>query len=990
MKNNFLIGLGGSGGKIIANLYGRLLNEMGPGFGNDVVGVAIDTDQDELNRLSQLGVRKICLSGNGTVGDYYNRLGDDVGEWCPNTTNEGVFFGSDLFNGASQCRFKSRLCLASFLKDDNNDLSKILEEALLAGNSDGSTSAPPKVLIASSIAGGTGSGIFIQVALYIKQFFLKRGIKPVIHGLFACPDLYADVVPQNDLPNIYANAYAVVRELNAINLIAGDETTAAYGGMVDINMEISTSCEGKLFEKSIEGRYGEKPYDIMYFIDKYNYLSRVRGGLNDYYKAMADIAFAHFYTEISGVVMTDESNEMDGHSIAPNAIYASSGAAEIKYPYADILKYIASRSIQDSFNDVWTEIDEKWRDKVEAKDASARERGLPAYVPEAGERARDFIENFGKLANPESLEATAFSFLYPMVMSGKISKVDAYMDAVRAEAEKRIAGDKRFDDAKTRYGVDNIESAQSSVLGKIDDYFSSGDSEEGSTEAVFDIIAEIDSSLASYCKEGIKYALDEARNFANDVFSDNKALWKYSDNSDIGVVNGLLYDAAKKEWVHPVAARYLLYSLTMKIREEMDSIMGTVGDTPKDDSADFCDYMERAISDKITGVLNVEEGASLTNVDVLTTTIKKLFYPKAKTKAAVSDYFTELSGMLDTANSIFVDALVYFTYSIVANKLNALAAEYENFFENIGDFMRRAATTSTMLEVVHDESNEAQFVCASANIKRRMYDEVGRSLASQTGPTASNISHALFSVMRQNVAARNARYEEDAVELGIEAFFERVMEIVAESTETLPEVSGKINKNIFDAMLYEYALTYPEFAGDEAAYLKDDLAKNRLNEFFKAKLTVLSNMSAPMLRYDAKDSYSGMFDVKTDKGILEKPAVNDSYKYLSQSTAVEQAIRNFCGMGAQNFYGGFQNYLPKDTDGQTINIRYVGSNKLDKYTILCYTTVQCLQPYQIAAFDELKDGDYYKNYADRLVTMELYKKYSLFGECIFENSFKTE
>ena len=116
-RKYLLMGLGGSGGKVITKLYERLIRERGEGFKSNVTCVAIDTDQDELNDLAQLGVKKIPISGSGNVGQIFNRLGQDVADWCPNTANEGGFFSSDVFNGASQCRLKSRLCFSNFLKD---------------------------------------------------------------------------------------------------------------------------------------------------------------------------------------------------------------------------------------------------------------------------------------------------------------------------------------------------------------------------------------------------------------------------------------------------------------------------------------------------------------------------------------------------------------------------------------------------------------------------------------------------------------------------------------------------------------------------------------------------------------------------------------------------------------------------------------------------------------------------------------------------------
>ncbi len=982
MKHNYLIGLGGSGGKIIAELYGRLIKERGIGFASDVECIAIDTDQDELNELAQLGVKKICISGSGNVGQIFNNLGEDVAEWCPNTANEGNFFSSSVFNGASQCRLKSRLCFSSFLKNRNNTLEQVLEESLMVStDGEDAEEAPPMVLIASSIAGGTGSGIFIQTALYIKKFFREHNVQNVlVHGLFACPDLYKNVVSPQQLPNLYANAYAVIRELNAFNLICGPDTTSAYGGKLDIDIEISTACEGKLFQKDAKGRYGDKPYDIMYFIDRVNYLSKILGGLPEYYKAMANIAYSHLYTDISGEVLSAESNEMHAHNMAPGAIYGSAGAASIKYPYEDILEYFANRSITESFDTVWTVLDREWNNYLKEQDATARASGLAKYTPEPGERAEHFITDFLAQAKTTGVSKSSLSFLVPMTQRGGKPAVELLFAAIKENAKSAIAKDTRITNAKAECGIDDLGALKSDLDSLVANTSMTDDNSD-----MFSAINDIDESLEQYCKKCIGYIADCSIPFANGIFCDDKDLWEAYDKKDFGIVKGLLYNSETGEWVHPVAARYMLYSFSQLLAREINSLIGDI-DTAADDADDFYNHLIEEYVEPQKTALSTNEDDAAPNAQVLQGMVQKIFGKRAARKG-IQAYFEALENQLELIDEVFLDALQYFAFVKVQARVNNLIAEYERFFDNIDEFIKKAKAATAASENKHDNGKGVVYVCASAKVKNKLYEEAGRNINTQTGETASLISKGLFDSMRLSAADKSRTAKPISLKersRNTENFFKSVSAIVASNAKDNTEIQGSLGMNVFQAMLYEYALLNPEHADDETRYSKDDAAKNRIDQFIATKLSGLAKMAAPFLVFDSQDTYSGMFNTEDENGMtVEKQKVSNAYRYISHNAEVDASIRALLGAidGASgivdDFYNDHATSLPKDTESQTIFMNYVMSEEVDPYTILCYSTVHCLQPYQIKAFDEIKGGVYYEHYSKRISDMEKVQKYSM-------------
>jgi len=978
-----LVGLGGSGGKVIAKLYERLIRERGEGFKSNVTCVAIDTDQDELNELAQLGVKKVCISGSGNVGQMFNMLGDDVADWCPNTANEGNFFSSQVHNGASQCRLKSRLCFSNFLKDQNNSLAQCLEEFLeVSATNEAAEEAPPMVYIVSSIAGGTGSGIFIQTALYIKQFFRKYNMHAMVYGLFACPDIYKNVVNPQQLPSLYANAYAVVRELNAFNLICGNEMTAAYGGKLELDIEISTQCEGKLFAKDSRGRYGDKPYDVLYFIDRVNSLSKILGGIDKYYEVMANIAYSHLYIEIAGEIASGESNEMHARSLSPLAIYGSAGAASLCYPYEDMIRYIADRALCESVSGEWTELDRSWANYLAAKTADAKASGRTAYVPASGERAARFIEDFKKLADDKGAKPGKLAFLAPMVERNDRPIAQALMTTIQAAAKAELKADKRFASAKEDCGIANLANTKTAVQNLIDQ--ASGDDDASN---MFAQISEIDKKLAEYCKRGLRYATDMSISFANRIYCDDKNLFESYDQDNCSLVNGLLYNAERKEWVHPIAARYMLYQFSGLLESKAKELFSSI-DTPADDLEDFYNYLVDERVDAQKKALNPDdddEGETLSNADILKHVYGR-FLGKRKAKQGVAQYFEQLQTTLEEIDASFANALLYFSISRVKGRVKALIDEYEFFFDNIDQFVSKAEGAVAVGETKHDNSKGAVYVCASAEAKKGMFREVGSHINLQDGPIISSIGQSLFAAMRDKATKKSSGVSVSHQKeiRGVGDFFNTVSDMVATEAGKNPQIQGAVPQNAFDAILKEYELTYPEAAHDRENYSRDSAAKNRVDQFVAKKLASLTKMAAPYLMYDVEDSYFGMFGSTDVNGMkVEKQKVANSYRFLSHNEDVADSITDLVGSVEgtggviDTFYSDIAGELPKSKEGQTVHIDYVKSQAVDPYTILCYSTVHCLQPYQIHAFDEIKGGVYYKHYAERISEMQSVQRYSM-------------
>ena len=134
LTRELFIGLGGTGGKTLRLLY----NQMNEEQKRTAKYVFIDTDQADIDRMEIQGIRSIPISNADVVrqiaGAPVREEGfDSVSDWLPNGSGERIFLNSRVDDGASQCRFKSRLCLAKFFREGAPGVRELLDEMTCPG-----------------------------------------------------------------------------------------------------------------------------------------------------------------------------------------------------------------------------------------------------------------------------------------------------------------------------------------------------------------------------------------------------------------------------------------------------------------------------------------------------------------------------------------------------------------------------------------------------------------------------------------------------------------------------------------------------------------------------------------------------------------------------------------------------------------------------------------------------------------------------------------
>jgi hypothetical protein len=227
-----LVGLGGTGKEVLLRLrrmvverYGSLDDLSFLRFmhldtdKNDTAGEQYDlrrADDPLYPQIKFSNVERIDLSIFGGTGRYVDHLGNypNVKRWFPSGAKIAAL--GDLHEGAGQVRMASRLGffdasnhqkIASRLEQCRRELSdaSIMQQA----SNFGFTFEPKRlrVVIVASLAGGTGSGTFLDTGFLVKRYFKEAERL----GILLLPSFFAEYAGSD---RVRANGYAALMELN--------------------------------------------------------------------------------------------------------------------------------------------------------------------------------------------------------------------------------------------------------------------------------------------------------------------------------------------------------------------------------------------------------------------------------------------------------------------------------------------------------------------------------------------------------------------------------------------------------------------------------------------------------------------------------------------------------------------------------------------------------------------------------------------------------
>lgn len=205
------VGVGGTGCRIVR----RVAEMCRPGERENVNFVCLDTNVNDLASVSgsRSHIYTVQTSNTQTVGNYLDYDADALNNWFP---KNAVLYDKTVSEGAGQVRAISRLALNSTIKTGRiRPLLDAVDD--LFRKSGKEMKQAMRAVIVSTASGGTGSGILLPLAMYLRDYVKDKypNTSLIVRSLILLPETLDSVIDSNtERESQRRNAYATIKEMS--------------------------------------------------------------------------------------------------------------------------------------------------------------------------------------------------------------------------------------------------------------------------------------------------------------------------------------------------------------------------------------------------------------------------------------------------------------------------------------------------------------------------------------------------------------------------------------------------------------------------------------------------------------------------------------------------------------------------------------------------------------------------------------------------------
>ena len=855
-----IVGLGGTGSKIALKVSEMVSEEQ-----KQRIGFAVfDTDVNELSAIRRKNpfVHTIQTSTKLAVGEYLDIDKHARDTWFP---VNAILNSKTLTEGAGQVRAVSRLAFETAIRAGKmEDLHRAIEDLYKLEGSEYEQAL--RVIIVSSLAGGTGSGLILPVGLYIRNYIEThfRQSANIIRGFFILPEVFFEVIKgQSERNNLKSNAYACLRELDAFLMKADNTLPEKYEKTVKIEFPSATSGE---YEE-----YIKRPYDFCFLFDAQNADGKKLNSFEEY----MDHAASCIYSQSIGP-MNKRSNSSEDNTIRKlteklgRNRYAGAGCSILSYPTDDVKKYLAYTWAKNCVSEQWLVYDEDVKAKRKANEQQ-RKRGARVGEIKTDKSYCDAIETLVKNKDPFSMiikdSTTKFD------ESGLIPEGDKW-DIFIMELEKKIKDDL----SSGQKDLDNQREKVTDAMGSIEVHTLSSDQSDWSS------YINAYTELQKYHGIIKKRVGDLALTIALAIFrTDND---KVEDKNPFRLETYLRDD--KKDFIHPSAVRYFLYKTREAMRRELASI-----ETRTKGQEDFIEKFEADyIDDPSTSQKETIEMIGMTKkVSFMDKVMKRYSADQSALIAGFSEYQTN-------CDDYRVDAVLAEVFREGIDYVDELCKSFETFYQTLDSKISGINSKIENIEKKYTwtQGMATRYVCAS----KKCLTSMAKEMPYMNGAMSidSDLAKLLYYKNRDYVMAEDKPKDDNYYG----KIFDR--DLIHYFEESLMEIYGeKINMDVITAI------------EKEACYEKGITESDKIEIYVKDTFKEAKILSAPFIEKplgEEKDPiYSCTYNSELDQD-------DDS----PRSRLIKSELKNFGGepdadvpknliMFYKSFYGLRANDLSK-------------------------------------------------------------------------------
>ncbi len=853
-----LIGLGGTGCKIIERVSKMVTGEQR----NNIAFAVFDTDINDLRGIQERNpfIKTIQTSTKQTVGEYLNKDTHARDTWFP---VNAILNGKTLTEGAGQVRSISRLALETVIRAGKMEPLHEAIQSLYKVEEDKADQAL-RVVIVSSLAGGTGSGLILPVALYTRNYLQThfRQSANITRGFFILPEVFYEVITgQTERNNLKANAYATLRELDAF-LMKGDATLhERYANSV--RMQFPRAASNGYEE------YDVRPYDFCFLFDAQN----AEGGKLNSFDQYLDHAANCIYAQSIGP-MNKRSNSSEDNTIRKLAKergrnrYAGAGASMLVYPFEDIRTLIALKWTKQCVSKQWMVFDDLYKELCKENDQK-REQGLSA--------------------KEQSLSA-----FYANQVESAAKHDDAFAKAIIKSTGKYTNGVTRTSDRWKEYVLavlskieHDLEDCSSDLSSKYDDAREQINNLGNDWEEFANAFA----AAEEYRLMSNAYVEEVSQTIAYSMFRGSKA-----SQSNIGLSYKLetYLVSADNKFLHPNAIRYMLIKILDLMKKQKESV-----DKDRDDNRQYFETFEKNTFD-IAETEDVEE-----TVDDLSDRKNSLVSRLTKRPTGEQEEMKrKFKVFFDTIGAYQVQCAQSFVLGQGIDYIESLISAFESFYKS---FDSKVAAIDKAINDIYKKYSDSKgttvrYVCATKECFDKIYEKkpyTGSSISIDS-ELAKDIYVKVHDYAMRKDKPNNNRYFNDLFDKGIVGYFENVV---------MRDYGSELDVDVITAIENE--------ADYEGRFEEEDNAYALIDQYVRKVIEDTRKLSCPFIESpmgearEPIDSCTFNIEMAPEKGDESPRAQLIRKELMNFGGSPDEDIPKNTIMFYQSFYGLRANDLSK-------------------------------------------------------------------------------
>lgn len=693
-----IVGLGGTGCDIIS----RVDKLASPEQKEFIRFVFFDTDANELRARKEEAphVFTVQTSRRMTVGQALRNDPEALNHSFPISPQ---LLNKPLTEGAGQVRSISKLAFDACLREGRiGDLHKAIDELQKLNGDDMEQSM--RVVIVSTLVGGTGSGILLPLALYLRHYLESTcQKKPIVRGFCVLPDVFFHDTDktESEKNNLRANAYATLRELDAF-MIRSD---SAQDSELRKRYWLKMPRPGTTDEYDV---YDENPMDFCFLFDGQNMDGDGLQTLDDYKEHAANCIYASSISKLNKRLNSSEDNTIL-QRCAENGRnrYCGIGTSKMIYPFDQVRDYIALKWMQQAISENWLRYD-KLCERELTKNQQSRARGVPTKPIDR----REFYCNTVSSEQGENnfFSLSVFEECYNKDRQGLTftdPRWETYYAKLKLYIEKRVAEDTGYDDGLGERIAERC--GEMRVL-------------TNELPRFVTAYPQLEEMLKLLFTKTRRHAEAIANSVADSMFSPDN----FNVDAEHHIEHWLTQNGLP---LHPNSVRFFLYSLEKMLKEELNKLLMPSTDADDyisdgvegiDDSQSFAD-IEEAIrkffteeTHSIVGKGDTERSVNLRQY-VFSLSSKKSGMSKQERMSAAEEVISDCENHHADIQRYYG---VYLRKAILDKALqyiDRLCKNYEFFFEQLSVEIKRIPREIQRLEESfrNDEGDPIMYVCAS-------------------------------------------------------------------------------------------------------------------------------------------------------------------------------------------------------------------------------------------------------------------------------------